>query len=286
MAGVVGVSYIGRPRPNTAMYVTAKVGHLCENLRGVSGCLVFAEDGIEAPPEVLEANDFQFSGNPLLAYVEFTRALEAERDVQERAIPYRQTESGALVSETATIGEGAYLEPGVIVGPGVTIGMDATVLAGAVIRHSTIGDRVVINEHAVIGAQGFTMARDISGNLVRIPTLGGVVIGDDVEIGAHDNVSCGSGGCTVIRDHAKLDALVHVGHDCIIGRNVELTSHVTLGGFTEVCDNAFMGLGSATKNRIRIGEGSVVAMGAIVMRDVGEGETVQGNPARCFSRNK
>lgn len=286
MATITGVSYIGRPQPNTAMYVTAKVGHLCENLRGVSGCLVFAEEGTEVPADLLGANDFQFSDNPLLAYVEFTRALEAERDVRERAIPYRQTESGALVSETATIGEGAYLEPGVIVGPGVTIGHDATILAGAVIRHTAIGDRVVVNECAVIGAQGFTMARDTSGNLVRIPTLGGVVIGDDVEVGAHDNVSCGSGGDTVILDHAKLDALVHVGHDARIGRNVEIPAGVVVGGFCEIGDDAFVGVGAVLRNRIVIGDGATVGMGAVVTKGVDAGVTVVGNPARPFERRR
>lgn len=286
MAAVTGVSYIGRPQPNTAMYVTAKVGHLCENLRGVTGCLVFAEEGTEVPVDVLEKNDFRFSDNPLLAYVEFTRGLEATRDVQEHAIPYHQTESGALISETATIGEGAYLEPGVVVGPGVTIGRDATILAGAVIRHSTIGDRVVINEHAVVGAQGFTMARDASGDLVRIPTLGGVVIGDDVEIGAHDNVSCGSGGDTVICNHAKIDALVHIGHDAYIGRNVEIPAGVVVGGFCEIGNDAFVGVGAVLRNRIVIGDGATIGMGAVVTKSVDAGVTVVGNPARPFERRK
>jgi UDP-3-O-[3-hydroxymyristoyl] glucosamine N-acyltransferase len=286
MAAVTGVSYIGRPRPGTAMYVTRKVGHLCANLSDVSGCLVFAEEGVEAPADALAANEFRFSDNPLLAYVEFARGLEREREERERAIPYVRTASGALVSEAAAVGEGARLEASVIVGPGVTIGRDATVLAGAVIRHATIGDRVVINEHAVIGAQGFTMARDASGDLVRIPTLGGVAIGDDVEVGAHDNVSCGSGGDTVIRDHAKLDALVHVGHDACIGKNVEVTAGVVVGGVCEVGDDAFVGVGAVLRNRIAIGEGATVGMGAVVTKGVDDGATVVGNPARPFERRK
>lgn len=286
MGGVCGVSYIGNPRPNTAMYVTAKVGYLVSNLAGVSGCLIFAENGIDVPDSIAKANEFRFCDNPLLAYADYAGTIERARIAAERTIPYLQTETGAFVSETAVLGKGAYLEPGVMIGPGVEIGEGAVILSGAVVRHARIGNNVLINEHAVVGAAGFTMASDEEGNLLRIPTLGGVLVGDDVEIGVHDNVSCGSGGDTIINNRAKIDALVHIGHDAIIGRNVRITAGVVVGGYASVGEGAFLGVGSVLRNRIIIGENVTIGMGAVVTKSVDDGITVVGNPAKPFERKR
>ena len=143
-----------------------------------------------------------------------------------------------------------------------------------------MGNYVLVNEKAVIGSNGFTFTDDLEGNKIRIPTLGGVIIGNHVEIGAHDNISRGTGGNTVIEDYVKLDALVHVGHDDLIHKNSEITAGTTLGGYDEIGEHVFMGLNSSAKNRISIDDGCKIDMGTVIVRSVKGNKTMFGNPGR------
>ena len=158
------------------------------------------------------------------------------------------------------------------------------ILAGAVIRRSIIGDCFIANEHAVVGANGFTMADDEDGNKYRIPTMGRVIIGNNVEIGSHNNISCGSGGDTVIEDNVKLDSLIHVGHDVHLHKNVEVTAGVTFGGFVNAEEGTYVGVGSVLRNRITLGEHSFIGMGSNVTKSVEAGVVVAGNPAKPFNK--
>ena len=113
----------------------------------------------------------------------------------------------------------AYIEPGCFIGHNVKIGDNARILYGSVIKNAVVGDNFLCNEYALIGANGFNMAEDLDGNKIRIPSLGYVIIGNNVEIGAYNNISCGSGGDTIIEDWVKIDAHVHLGHDVHLKKN-------------------------------------------------------------------
>ena len=117
---------------------------------------------------------------------------------------------------------------------------------------------------------------------MRIPSLGGVIIGNDVEVGAHNNVSRGSGGDTVLEENVKLDAFVHIGHDAHLMKNVEITAGVIVGGYDIVGENAFLGLNATLRNRIEIGDGSFLGMGAVVTKSVARDTVVVGNPAKTL----
>ena len=276
---IIGLSYIGRPRSNTAMYITKKVEYLLHALENVDSCLVFAETGMEIPDTISEKHGFQFSGRPQQAYAAFANLFEKERFIEENAIPIH-FKDGYYISETATIGNGAYIEPDCFIGPGVVIGDNARLLKGTVIRHAVIGDCFYSNEYAVIGSNGFTMTEDDEGSKIRIPTLGRVLIGHNVEIGAHDNISCGSGGDTIIEDNVKIDALVHIGHDDHIFKNVEIAAGTVLGGFVNIGESVFIGINSSVRNRTDVGDSTFVSMGASVMKSVANNQTVIGYPAR------
>ena len=274
------MSYIGAPRSNTAMFITKKIESKLEALYSVENCLVFAENGIEPSAELLRKHVFHFSDNPSLEYAHFARRFGEEREKEERRLKYIQHPEGYLVSESAEIGENAYIEPNCVIGHGVKIGKNAKILYGSVIRHSEIGDDFLCNEYAVIGSNGFTLTRDEKGNILRIPTLGRVVIGDYVEVGVHNNISCGSSGDTVLENYVKLDAMVHIGHDVHIHENTEIAAGTIFGGFAEVGEKVFMGINSTVRNRIQIGNECTVGMGAAVMKSVGDNITVGGYPAR------
>ncbi len=280
-----GVSYIGLPRSNTAMYISKKVEHLLTALEAVDECLIFAEDGIKIP-DALKKHAFVFSSRPQLEYARFVTAFAEERLREEKALKYNLTDSGFYLCEDSSIGKNAYIEPGCIIGPDVTIGDNAKLLSGCIVRRATVGDNFLANEHAVIGANGFTMAEDEAGNETRIPTLGRVIIGNQVEIGAQNNVSCGSGGDTVIEDNVKLDSLIHIGHDVHIHKNVRITAGVTVSGYVDIAEHAYIGVGSVIRNRIALGEHSFIGMGSNVTKSVEKDTVVVGNPAKPFVRKQ
>lgn len=279
-----GTSYIGAPKSNTAMYITKKVERLLGALQQVSNCLIFAENGISVPAEIAENNAVVLTDNPQLAYARFADQFAAERFENEKKLGYVKSDGGYYITDDCVLGENVYIEPGCVIGPDVKIGNSAIILAGAVIRRSTIGDNFLANEHAVVGANGFTMAKDENGDRLRIPTLGRVVIGNNVEVGAHDNISCGSGGDTVIEDNVKIDALVYIGHDVHLHRNVVITAGGIIGGFDELGEQAYVGINAVLRNRIIVGDKAVIGMGSTVTKSVEADVTVVGNPARLFEK--
>lgn len=276
-----GVSYAAALRPNTALFITKKAEALLCHLYEAENCLVFVEDGMVIPEDLQQRHGFSFSANPPLAYAQFTQMLAANREEEERKLRYI-FQNGSYISETAVIGKDAHIEPGCLIGHGVVIGDGARILAGAVVKNAIIGDDVLINEKAVVGAFGFTTATDEQGNKMRIPTLGKVRIGNSVEIGVHDNVSCGTASDTVIEDYTKLDALIHVGHDVHIGKNVTVTAGAVLGGHAVLRDNAYVGINAVIRNRLEVGENAMIGMGSTVVKSVSANITVAGNPAKEF----
>lgn len=281
---IFGASYIGKPKSNTAMFISKKIGHLINSLKDVNECLVFAESGLEVPEDIINKHCFLFSQNPQMEYAEFTKYFSDEEERANRTVGYKDLDNNSCISSSAIIGKNSLIEPGVIIGPGVVIGDNARIFAGAVVKNSIIGDNVIINEKAVVGANGFTMANDEDGNKIRIYSLGKVIIGNNVEIGAHDNISRGSGGDTLIEDSVKIDALVHVGHDAHLSKNVEITAGAVVGGFVVAKEGTYVGINAVIRNRISLGINSFVGMGATVTKSVDDNVTVVGNPAKPFNK--
>lgn len=188
------------------------------------------------------------------------------------------------IHETAVIGEGAMLGSGVTVGPHAVIGKNAVVgdetriEAGAVIGEgvrigahcriyprvvvypgTTIGDRVMIHSGAVLGADGFGYARDAkTGAYTQFPQQGGLVIEDDVEIGANSTVDRGALGETRIRRGAKFDNLVHVAHNCDIGEDVVIAALTGISGSSTVGNGAVIAGQVGIGDHVHIGPGVIL----------------------------
>lgn len=278
---ITGASYVGNPRSNTVMYVGRKIAEQIKKLESVEQCLVFAEKGIEVPTALRKRHAIFLVENPQLEYAKLAIQLERMQAEEDKKYKYSDSE-GSYISETAVIGTGAYMEPGCFIGHHVILGKNAVLLKGTVVKNAVIGDRFLANEYAVIGANGFTIAEDEESNKMRIPSLGRVSIGNDVEVGAYNNVSRGSGGDTVLEDYVKLDAFVHIGHDAHLMKNVEVTAGGVVGGYDTVGEKAFLGLNVTLRNRIEIGDGALLGMGAVVTKSVARGTVVAGNPAKIL----
>jgi UDP-3-O-[3-hydroxymyristoyl] glucosamine N-acyltransferase len=190
----------------------------------------------------------------------------------------------AIISSKASIGTNCYIGHNVVIGEDCTIG-DRTVISdrAVIVKRCLIGNNCLIEPGVTIGADGFAYERDKETlELERFPHIGGVIIGDNVEICANSSIARGSISDTVIGDGTKLDALVHVAHNVIIGRNCELTAGTIIGGSTTVGDTSWMGLNCTLKNKIRIGNKVIVGAGACVIHDVPDEDIVAGVPAKSI----
>lgn len=277
---ITGCSYIGNPIDSTVMYMTEKIEHQLSNLQNSRNCLVFVETSVNVPEELKQNNCFVHTDNPQLEYANFVARLHLQKVKSDRERPLKLMEGGYYLGENVRLGKNCIIEPNCIIGHDVQIGDNAQLMFGTVIRNAVIGTNFIANEHAVIGAYAFTMARDERGSLIRIPTMGLVEIGDEVEVGAFNNLSCGTAGNTVLGNNVKLDAFVHVGHDVRIDDNVEIPAGVVISGFVKIGSNSFIGVNSSLRNRITIGERVVIGMGAVVTKNVESDSTVVGNPAK------
>ncbi len=150
----------------------------------------------------------------------------------------------------------------------------------AVISNAKIGKNVIIGAGTVIGGEGFGYMPDENGELIQFPHIGGVIIEDDVEIGANVCIDRGALGDTIIGRGTKIDNLVHIAHNVKIGKNCQIICQVGIGGSVEIGDNCFIGIGAVIRNQKSIGKNVVIGMGAVVVKDVPNNSTVIGNPAR------
>ena len=186
---------------------------------------------------------------------------------------------GAVIGAGAQIGADAEIGPNAIIGPGVAIGRRTRIGANASISFALIGDDVNILAGAVIGEQGFGVARDASGP-VDVPHLGRVIIQDRVTIGANSCVDRGVFDDTTIGEGAKIDNLCHVAHNCTIGRGVLIAAFGGISGSTQLGDGVTLGGRVGIADHRKIGAGATLAGGAAVFQDVPPGEVWSGYPAK------
>ena len=192
--------------------------------------------------------------------------------------------SSAVIAETASIGAGASVGPGAVIADGVRIGDDCVIGARAVIEAGVvIGDRVRVQAGAVLGSLGFGYARRQDGRYVLFPQQGALVIEDDVEIGANTTVDRGALGETRIGAGTKIDNLVHIGHNCRIGRNVIIAAQTGISGSSVVEDGAVLGGQVGMGEHALVGPGVILGGGAGVLSNKklhGPGQVFWGRPAR------
>jgi len=157
--------------------------------------------------------------------------------------------------------------------------------SAVVMGNVKLGVNVRIGPGSVIGCDGFSQVRDEDGCLVRVPHVGGVRIGDNVEIQSNCCVSCGTFGDTVVGSGTFVDNLVHIAHNDVIGCGCRIAAGVVFGGSVSVGDRCFFGVGCMIRDQVCIGSDVFVGMGSVVVGDVPDGVVVLGNPARVVRRN-
>lgn len=272
-AGPGDVTFFSNPRYARALAATRATA-------------VIAADDVPVPVAALRTKE---------PYVAFARAL---------ALLHPQPAPPAGVHATAVVGPGAVLGADVSVGPYACIGAAAVIGARTVIRaHVTVGDgavvgddcllhphvsvrervtlghRVVVQDHAVIGSDGFGFAADASGAMVKVPQIGTVVVGDDVEIGVSTAIDRPPIGATVIGAGTKIDNLVQIGHGVELGERVILVSQVGIAGSTTVGAGTVLAGQVGVAGHLTIGRGVRATAQTGIPNSLPDKAFVSGYPA-------
>lgn len=187
-------------------------------------------------------------------------------------------EAGAVIGARARLGARVWIGPNAVIGDAVEIGADSRVGAGASVSHALVGKRVRIYPGARIGQDGFGFAMSPAGHL-KVPQLGRVLIGDDVEVGANSTVDRGSASDTVIGDGTLIDNLVQIGHNVRVGRGCVIVAQVGIAGSARLDDFVVVGGQVGIAGHLRIGAGARIAAQSGVHRDVPAGSELGGTPA-------
>jgi UDP-3-O-[3-hydroxymyristoyl] glucosamine N-acyltransferase len=258
-----------------------------------SACFTGARFEKQAPPHVAVLR----SREPYRAFVTVARKLFAGMLRPTSVFATTGIAPGATVHVTARLEPGVTIDPGVIIGPeveigsgtlvsanavigrGVRIGRDCSVGAGTSITHALIGDRVIIHAGCRIGQDGFGFLMGAGGHL-KIPQIGRVIIQDDVEIGAGSTIDRGAIRDTVIGEGTKIDNLVQIGHNVVIGRHCVIVAQTGISGSSTLGDFVALGARVGVTNHVIIGEGAQIAAISIVRSDVPPGARWGGTPAK------
>jgi UDP-3-O-[3-hydroxymyristoyl] glucosamine N-acyltransferase len=189
-----------------------------------------------------------------------------------------ETES---IGKNVSIGHHCYICREAVLGDNVIIKNNVSIGCP-----TQIGKNTIIWSGVIIGTDGYGYFKKDDGINYKIPHLGGVKIGENVEIGANTCIDRGTLADTIIGNNVKIDNLCHVAHNVKIEDNVMLTASVTLGGSSILKENVYVAPGAIILNQITVNKDAFVTVGAVVMKNIPENTVVYGNPARVFRNNK
>jgi UDP-3-O-[3-hydroxymyristoyl] glucosamine N-acyltransferase len=187
-------------------------------------------------------------------------------------------ESGAVIGARVTIGAETVIGANSVIADGVEIGAKCQIGALTSLSHCLIGARVILHRGVQIGQDGFGFALGRGGH-VKVPQLGRVLIGDDVEIGANTTIDRGTGPDTVIGAGTKIDNLVQIGHNVQIGKGVVIVALAGISGSARIEDGAVIGGQAGAVGHITIGRGAQIAAQSGVTADIPAGARYGGSPA-------
>lgn len=207
--------------------------------------------------------------------------LSKKSPVSKNENEYKQF---SYVSDNAKIGSNVSIGRGCVIEAGVAIGDNTAIHHNVVIRSGTkIGQDCIIRSGTVIGEDGFNPSTRPDGSKQLLKHYGGVIINDNVHIGPKCNIHKGSIDDTVIETGVKVNANVHIAHNCFIGENTVITMPTQVNGSVRIGSNCHIAA-TTIRNQCTVGNNVVLGLGSVVIKDVSDNLTMIGNPARELER--
>lgn len=254
------------------VWCSPKANNKLELIKNSEADFIICDNEIDIPDQLTKLKNFILVENPRLIYSRIIKALFV-------------TEKPYGIHETAVIHKDAKIHNDVYIGPNTYIG-NCTIGKGTIIDgntyiydHVEIGANVYIEAGVVLGAGGFGQTQNKSGEWEHFPHIGGLVISDNVFIGANTSVDRGALGNTFIGKGTKISKSVRVAHNVKIGENCIVTGEVLISGSVTIKDNVWIGPNSSLLNKITIGNDVLISIGSTVTKSVNDNYQVIGTRA-------
>lgn len=263
-----GISFLSNPKYESYIYSTNAsaviVGKTFKPIKEVSTTLIVVDDVNVALAKLMQK--FDDSGNGV-------HIIEKLSSISEKAKLGDNVHVGkfSVISDDVSIGNHTFIADQVYIGKDVIIGSHCRIQPGVKIYNGcTIGDHVVIHSNAVIGSEGFGFKADEHGVYQKVPQLGNVVIEDNVEIGSCTVIDRGSIGPTVLKKGVKLDNLIQIAHNVVIGENSVLAAQTGIAGSTTLGESCILGGQVGLAGHIHIADGTQIQAKSGISSDVKE----------------
>lgn len=275
---VVRPASLNNPKNNAVMFIIENRINEASTFRKCSNCLVFWPENIRVPDDIEMSHAIYVCKNPHKEYCRFfyDNAITYLPPIEEFEII-----NGAYICKSATIGKNCRILPGAYVGGEVEIGDNCYIGAGVrLVGEIHMGNNVEIRENAVIGADGLSTDRDENGQALTMPQFGGVIIEDDVKIGALTVIARGAIDNTILRRGTKVDNSTFISHNVVLGEDTFVVGETIMFGSSSTGKQVFVSGNSTIRDGRHIGDKAIVGMGSVVVKNVDEGKMVKGNPAK------
>jgi UDP-3-O-[3-hydroxymyristoyl] glucosamine N-acyltransferase len=282
-----GVSTALNPLENTLIFVNKNKNEYLEKLYTVKETVIILLFNIEEEKttKILNSNLVIFSRNPRLEYAKLLYKILIEVGYYNNQNYYFK--NGYYYGENLKLGKNIIIEPLVRIGNNVKIGDNTIIKSGTIINNDVkIGKNCYIRENSVIGGEGFGIETDIDGRTYRIPHIGGVEIGNFVEVGALTTVCSGTIENTVIKDYVKIDDHVHIAHNVTLEEGVLIVAGTVIGGSTKIGKNSRTAPNTAIRNGLKIGSNVVMGMSARVNENLPDNIVVTNEKADTLENIK
>lgn len=275
---IVRPAAINNPKDNAVMFIGESYMDYADALLKCRDCLVFWPEKITVPDEIDLRHAVVRCENVRNGYCAFFRDnnITYYPPIEEFDVV-----NGVYIAKTAKIGRNCTILPGAYIGGDVEIGNNCYIGSGArLVGEVHIGNNVVIRENSVIGADGLSTDRDDNGRALTMTQFGGVVIEDDVKIGALTVIARGAIDNTIIKRGSKIDNSSFISHNVVIGEDTFIVGETFMFGSSSTGNQAYISGNCAIRDGRHIGSKTIIGMGSNVVDDIADGKTVKGNPAR------
>ena len=275
---VVRPASLNHPKDNAVMFIIDGYMDHADAFLKCCNCLVFWPENADVPVEISARHAVVRCSNAKNGYCGFFRE---NKITYYPPIEEVELVNGAYIAKTAKIGNNCQILPGAYIGGEVELGNDCYVGTGTrLVGEIRVGNNVVIRENTVIGADGLSTDRDEHGRALTMPQFGGVIIEDDVQIGALTVIARGAIDNTVLRRGAKIDNSTFISHNVVVGEDTFVVGESIMFGSSSTGKQAFISGNSTIRDGRHIGDKAIVGMGSVVIRNVADEAVVKGNPAK------
>lgn len=265
-------------KENSVLFVKKKKNNKYSNLKDVKNCLIFVDKDLSA--KVLEfinrnLNKVIVCDNPRLEFIIFLNDKIIPRN-NNKVIPLI---NGSYIDDSFILNDNVIIEPGCTIEANVIIGSRSIIRSGSrILKNTIIGNNCTIDYNSIIGGDGFGLEK-VGTKIVKMPHFGGVVIEDNVSVGANCTIRSGGMDPTIIGENTVIDDSCVIAHNCNIGKSSIICGCSSLGGSVVLGEDVWVGSGSTIIQNITIEKKAIIGLGSVVRKNIKEGERVLGNPA-------